>query len=93
MSEFEQFRKWKLDGMSAHDAYRRARQMGVTEVDSIRMLRSVFELSLRDAKEVTIVASGTATSLEEHEASVASDVLAVLKLVDGPPAPHLRKLR
>ncbi len=37
------------------------------DIDAIRMLRTVFGLSVREAKEAMIVGSGTAESLSSHE--------------------------
>jgi len=48
-------------------------------IDIIRMLRVVFGMSLHEVKEVMIVASGTASSLEEHEEEIARAAEELLK--------------
>lgn len=72
MSEFERFRELQRRGASPLDAYRAARSEGMADVDAIRMLRTLFGLSLAQAKEAMVVGSGTASSLREHEQAVAS---------------------
>ncbi|WP_394838414.1 hypothetical protein LVJ94_16040 [Pendulispora rubella] len=72
MTEFAKYVKIREQGFVAADAYRIARVDGLSVIESIRMLRAVFALSLSDAKEVTIVASGTASNIAEHEARIAS---------------------
>jgi hypothetical protein len=74
MSEFPQYEAMRDEGASAHDLYRKARADGHDDITCIRMLRAVFGFSLREAKEVLIVASGTAASLDEHEERLAREL-------------------
>lgn len=63
-------------GASPRTACRIASTWELCEVQRIRMLRLIYGLSLRDAKEVLLVEAGTATSLDEHEARVAAELAA-----------------
>jgi hypothetical protein len=74
MKEFSEYERKREEGADAIAVYRAARADGLTEIDSIRMLRDVFTMSLRQAKEVTIVATGTARNLAEHEQQLAAEL-------------------
>lgn len=75
MSEFDKYEALKRAGRSPAEVYREANADGVGDIDAIRMLRSVFGLSLGDAKEAMIVARGTAGSLREHEEAIAKELM------------------
>lgn len=53
------------------------------DIDAIRMIRAVFGLSLREAKEAMIVGSGTAESLEAHQEAIARELEQELEDQDG----------
>ncbi|MEM6296083.1 MAG: hypothetical protein AAGA54_32720 [Myxococcota bacterium] len=59
-------------GMTAQQACEHARTRGLSAIERIGLLRTVYELSFREAKEVLLFDQGTAPSLEEHEARLAS---------------------
>lgn len=63
-------------GASPSVACRIASAWGLERIERIRMLRVVYGLSLRDAKEVMIVDSGLAASLDEHQARVFAELMA-----------------
>lgn len=83
MSEFEQYEALKRAGLSPATVYRAAHGAGMGDIDAIRMIRAVFGLSLREAKEAMIVGSGTAESLEAHEAAIARELEQELEDQDG----------
>jgi len=68
MDDFRKYKQMRDDGALPGGVYRAARNDGVDKVTLIRLLRRVFDLSLAQAKEVTIVASGRADALSEHQA-------------------------
>jgi ribosomal protein L7/L12 len=74
MTEFPKFIAMRDSGVSCADVYREGKREGLSEIESIRMLRVVFGLTLAEAKEVTITASGTALSLADHEAATAAEL-------------------
>jgi len=73
------FHQMKQHGADAESVYRAIREQGLGQIEAIRILRSVFGLSLQEAKEITIVAGGVAASLSEHEGRVATDLRQALE--------------
>jgi hypothetical protein len=69
-------------GASTNQVYLKAMADGLREIECIAMLRRVFDLSLLDAKEVTIVASGVASSLDEHQQRLIEDLAKLLEFDD-----------
>ncbi|NRA28031.1 MAG: hypothetical protein HRU10_12380 [Opitutales bacterium] len=68
MSEdFSEFEIMKAANVSAEMAYLYSKKIGLDLFTQIRMLRSVYEMSIQEAKEVTIKASGTSKTLSEHQ--------------------------
>lgn len=78
MTEFDQYEALKRDGSTPAEVYKDARRAGMGKIEAIRMLRAVFGLSLRGAKEAMIVGSGTAESLSAHEEAIARELEAEL---------------
>ena len=70
-------------GKPPHSAYRLSSADGLDAISSIRMLRQVFGLSLGGAKEVTLQATGEATSLDEHQARWVPHVEQALRSPDA----------
>jgi hypothetical protein len=62
--------RFRDDGSSPHDVWNCAQADGLKFGDSIRMIRLVFDLTLVEAKEVTIQAESLGTSLEEYQGRV-----------------------
>jgi hypothetical protein len=67
MDDFRKYEQMRDEGSSPRDVYLTAKADGLDEITSLRLLRKVFALSLTGAKEVTIVASGAANSLEDFQ--------------------------
>ena len=61
-------------GASPHDIYRAAVADGNGQIDSLKLIRYLFDLSLIDAKEVMIVSLGYANSLDEHQERLANQL-------------------
>jgi len=74
MREFNKYERQRMGGIQPCEVYRTAKADGLGEIDSIRMLRSVFAMSLAEAKQVTLIANGTAASLKDHEQNVADEL-------------------
>ncbi len=62
--------KFRDDGSSPQDVWNYAQTDGLNFSDSIRMIRLVFDLTLCEAKEVTIQSESLGTSLEEYQGLV-----------------------
>jgi hypothetical protein len=64
LSEYERMRD---EGATPQEVYLSARNQGVDQITGIRILRSIFNLDLLGAKEITIQARGWANSLDEYQ--------------------------
>jgi ribosomal protein L7/L12 len=65
--DFREYELMKAAGIDAKMVFVYARKIGLEPFAQIRMLRSVFGLSLVEAKEVTVTADGASVSLSEHQ--------------------------
>jgi len=74
MKEFAKYADMRDAGGAPDEVYMAAKASGLSEIEAIRMLRTVFGMSLQEAKETTIVASGSASSLKEHEEQIAREL-------------------
>jgi hypothetical protein len=74
MDYFAKYETMKSDGTSAVEVYRAALADGLDPITRIRLLRTVFGLSLAEAKEVTIVASESAKSLDDFQSGIAQQI-------------------
>jgi len=77
--EFSKYRRAWREGASPEDLYQMATSDGLTWSQSFRMLRVVSRLSPIEAKEVTVTASGEASSLDEYQSRLASGLERALK--------------
>ena len=79
----------KADDLSQHwhmcladatprEVYLRAKAAGLGDIACIRLLRTLFPLSLVEAKEVVITADGGVSSLLEHQKNLLADLEAIL---------------
>jgi hypothetical protein len=73
--DFSRYETMKAAGSSPEDLYREAVRSGVDPITRIRMIRTVCDLSLREAKEVLVRAEGLAESLDEHQAKLAENLV------------------
>ncbi len=67
MDDFSKYARMCAAGSGPGDVYLAAKADGLDPAALIRLLRTVFHLSLAEAKEVTVVAEGLAGSLEEAQ--------------------------
>jgi hypothetical protein len=73
-------------------AFRQHQTEGLSFIESVRCVRQEFDLSIRDAKELGVVAMGWADSLDEHQASLVSELEALMGLERGPHPETLRSI-
>jgi hypothetical protein len=67
MADEKKYLRLAQEGESPAQVYRTMRADGLGWIPSVRILRELFHLSLEEAKEVSVVADGLASSLTEHE--------------------------
>jgi hypothetical protein len=72
--DFSKYQAMRDAGSSPEDAFREAASDRVDAITRIRMLRAVFSLSPREAKEVSLRAEGIAESLDRHEEMIAEEL-------------------
>ena len=71
----------KAAGIAAKTAYLYGQKLGMDPFAQIKMLRSVFGVSLVEAKEVAVTADGSSVSLSEHQAKLFPALNATLSTV------------
>ncbi len=64
---FQKYEKMRDQGGSPKEVYLAAKKDGLDFLALIRLLRKVFSLSFTQAKEVTVIGDGLASSLDEHQ--------------------------
>ena len=67
---FATYQSMKAAGIAPEQVYRQAVADGIDAITRIRLIRNVFSLSPREAKEVIVRADG-AQSLDEHQEKIA----------------------
>lgn len=70
-----------LAGATPREVYLQAQADSLGDISCIRLLRAVFSLSLIEAKEIVVTASGRAKSLLEHQANLAPALWAALDIL------------
>jgi hypothetical protein len=78
----EKYQKLRNDGTTPEDAYRAARADELDEIESLKMLRDVYELSITEAKTVSTNVETGATSLEEFQQNLMESLNNLLKVDD-----------
>lgn len=71
---FSKYETMRDRGAGPEDVYRAAAQNGTDSVTLIRVIRAVFSLSPRQAKEVVVRAEELADSLDEYQGKIADVV-------------------
>jgi ribosomal protein L7/L12 len=84
MDEFTKYRLMKDSGASAPVIYNTAKDDGADEIMAIRMLRSVFSLSLVEAKEVIQAADHPHQRLSEQQKGLIRPIEEALKRQNDP---------
>jgi hypothetical protein len=88
MNEQSKYRGMVDSGATAKQVYLAAKADGLGQIELIKLIRWLFGLSLVEAKEVTVVADGLASSLSEYQERLipvfqALEVLVVKEERDG----------
>jgi len=79
MSEFTKYEQMKASGATAVEVYRAGKENGCSEIECLRLLRAVFDLSFIDAKRVVVAADEDGASLEDHQQRLISGLREALK--------------
>lgn len=74
--DFSKYAAMRDAGSLPEEVYREALRDGVEPITRIRLLRAVYVLSPRDAKEVVVRAHGSASSLDEFQGNIADSLQA-----------------
>ncbi len=72
--DFSTFESMRDSGVSPEQAYLNARNIGIDTITGIRMIRAVFSLSPREAKEVMLRSDNSATSVAENQERIANRI-------------------
>lgn len=78
--DLQQYQRLKNDGFSPVNVYLEAKNAGETELNSLIILRKVFEISSREAKEISIKAYDENGSIADNQQKIAEQLK---KLVDN----------
>jgi ribosomal protein L7/L12 len=70
-NKLKKYSQMKTDGSTPFVVYVEADKDGVGAVEGIKLIRDLFGLSFVEAKEVMLIATGAATSLDQHMRRVA----------------------
>ena len=76
---FLQYESMRDAGSSPEEVYRAATRDGLDSITRIRLIRAVYSLSLREAKEVWVRAEDVAESLTQHQAKAAEVVSQIIE--------------
>lgn len=74
MDDFSEYKQLADAGTDAHSVFQKATQNGLNTLECLKMLRAVYNLSFRDAKEVMIQSRGYADNLEEHQHKLSAEL-------------------
>jgi len=75
MMSLDRFEALRERGAGPRKALQVASELGLGEMEKIRILRVVFGLSFKEAKALRWQESETSVSVEEHEAAIAESIL------------------
>jgi hypothetical protein len=64
----QEYRPLLEQGIPPQEVYLRAKEQGLDNILCLRLVRELFNLSVVEAKEVSVIAQGLAISLSEHQA-------------------------
>jgi len=78
--DFTRYEAMRDAGEDPKAVYHVAKSDGHDEIASIRMLRSVFSLSLAEAKEVTLIGDGLADNLSQYQERFVAPLREALKV-------------
>lgn len=77
MIEFEKYELMRAQGTDAHGAYLLAKNDGLDQIVSIRMLRAVYGLTLDDAKKVCFKVD-TGTEYDDENRKLVNEFTQIL---------------
>ena len=83
MSNDSKYKKMALAGKGPCDVYLEARNDGLKFFQIIKLLRDLFDLSMAEAKEITIVAEGSAANLSEYQEKLLPGLIEAQKTISS----------
>jgi hypothetical protein len=72
--DFSKYEAMKRSGSSADEVFREAVGDGVDPISRVRLIRAVFGLTPREAKDVVVRGEGVASSLDRHQERLAEEL-------------------
>jgi ribosomal protein L7/L12 len=79
LNEQSKYDEMVHSGADAGQVYLAAKADGLGWIESIRLIRELFGISLVEAKEVSVVADGLASSLSEYQERFIPDLEALIE--------------
>lgn len=76
---FEKYEDLRDENRAPTEVYLIARSEGLSFIASIRMLRLIFNMSLEEAKEMTVIAHGLGESLADYQEKLIPGLEEVLR--------------
>jgi hypothetical protein len=73
--DFSKYEAMRNSGSTPEDVYQAAVRDGVDDIARIRLIRAVYSLSLKQAKELMGRAEGLAASLDQYQSQIADELL------------------
>jgi GNAT superfamily N-acetyltransferase len=71
MADYSKYEQMRDAGATPQDVYQMVKADHHTPIDSIKILRRVFGLTLVEAKEIIVIGDGLVLSLDDHQAGLA----------------------
>lgn len=84
MQATDKYLNMRDSGSTPEQVYLALKEDGTGEIDSIRILRELFQLSLMEAKEVIITSDLPLDSLVEYQDTLFPTVLKAIETTEGP---------
>ena len=81
--DFLRYESMRNAGTGPEAVYLEAVKNGVDSITCIRLIRAVYSLSPRQAKEVMVRAEGCASTLNEYQGKLADDLLKEAAVTTG----------
>ncbi|HEY7156299.1 MAG TPA: hypothetical protein VH575_20195 [Gemmataceae bacterium] len=73
--DFSKYEAMRNSGAAPEEVYQAAIRDGIDNITRIRLIRAVYSLSPRQAKEVMVRAEGLAASLDQFQSQIADNLL------------------
>jgi len=74
MSTTAKYQTMRDQGKKPEEVYIAAKTDGLGQIAAVKLIRALFDLTLSEAKEISIVADGLARSLSDHQQNLAGNL-------------------